>query len=165
MLTFLAVPFLTIFYNSPVPLVMAETVVFMPFTMRLLATSLIQQHNDLMEASHLSGANILRTVRSIVVPLWGPALLYAGSVVFILSYGQLGAAVLLVTPNFPVVSTEIFGYWQHGEVTEVAALNIVALLIPILIVGLAWLVFSFRLPRIRAVASSSVTSPIPDVLG
>jgi iron(III) transport system permease protein len=163
LITFLAVPFLTIFYNSPVPLVVAETVVFMPFTMRILATSLIQLHNELMEASHLSGANILTTIRSIVAPLWGPALLYAGSVVFILSYGQLGAAVLLVTPNFPVISTTIFGYWQHGEVTEVAALNMIALLVPIIVVGVAWLAFSFRLPRVGA--RERYVAQVPDVIG
>jgi len=137
LLTVLSIPGLAaIAYGTKALMVVAEVIVFLPITMRVLSSALIQVQDELLEASTLSGAGVGRTIRSILVPILKPAILYAASVVFVFSYRELGAIIFLVPNNTSVVPNVSFTFYISGGYPMLSALNIVALVIPLLMVYL-----------------------------
>src|SRR5436309_2791164 len=58
---------------------------FMPDTVKVLSTSLMQIHRELEEAAWLCGRGTLGTIRSIVLPLARPGVMAAMTLLFILS--------------------------------------------------------------------------------
>ena len=132
LLTTLSIPVLgPQLYGTPIPMLVADVIIFMPFVLRLLSSALIQIQDELLEASTLAGASLLRTIRLILLPILRPALLYAAAIVFILSYKELGAAILLISSNTLLIPTVTFGYWTSGGYNVVAALNMLTLLVPL----------------------------------
>jgi iron(III) transport system permease protein len=138
LVTFVSVPGVKLLYSTAVPLIVAEMIVFLPFALRILSSALIQIQNDLLEASSISGAGPLQTGRRILLPLMRPALLYAAAAVFVLSFRELSAVILLVTANTTLIPTATFSYWVTGNQGQVAALNIVSLLAPLAVVLVAF---------------------------
>jgi iron(III) transport system permease protein len=142
--TFVTVPGVSALYNTYVPLLAAEMIVFLPFSIRIFSSALIQLPDDLLEASRVTGAGSLQTFNKVVLPLLRPALLYAGAVVFVLSFRELGSVVLLVTPGTNLISTAIFSYWSEARFGVVAAVNMVAMIGPMIVVAVAFLLFTPR---------------------
>jgi iron(III) transport system permease protein len=137
LLTVLSVPGLAnTVYGTKGLLVIAEIVVFLPITMRVLSSALIQVQDELLEASTLSGAATRRTIRSVLVPIIRQAILYAIAVVFVFSYRELGAIIFLVPSNTNVVPNVSFTFWVSGGYPMLAALNIVALVVPLVVICL-----------------------------
>jgi iron(III) transport system permease protein len=145
LLTVLSVPGLArIAYGTRSVMVVAEVICFLPLTMRMMTSSLIQIQDDLLDASLLSGASTLRTVRRIVQPILRPVIVSAIGVVFVLSYRELGAVVLLVANNTVIVPYSSFVFWVYGGYPMLSALNMVTLVVP-----LALLLVAFGLNRGR----------------
>lgn len=122
-----------VLYGSIWVMFIASVVAFLPLVTRLLTSALIQIQDDLLHASTLSGASRWTTVRRIVVPLLRPAIASAAAVVFLQSYRELGAIVLLVSTNTNLVPFIIFSYLRGGNFTDVAALNMLSLIVPVLL--------------------------------
>lgn len=135
LITLVSVPGLSLLYNSWVPMIVASAVVFLPFAVRTLSSSLIAQPDSLTEASLASGAGHLRTMRSITIPILGPAIGGAALLVFMYSLRELAAVALLVRPGLSLVPTQIFGYLQTGAFPRANALNVVSLVLPAVLVA------------------------------
>jgi iron(III) transport system permease protein len=137
LLTVLSIPGLApIAYGTKGLMVVAEILVFIPLGMRMMSSAIIQLQDELLEASRMGGAGLARTVRSIVLPLLRPAIIYTLSVTFVLAYRELGAVVLLVARNTTVVPFASLTFWVTGGFTQLAALNVVTLIVPLVFVGL-----------------------------
>jgi len=108
-------------YGTSILLIMAYIVVFLPYAMRALTNSMIQIHSELEEAARVSGASSLAAIRKVALPLLRPALINTIMLVFIQSYRQLGAAVLLVTPETFVLPVVILHWWSSGLLVALAA--------------------------------------------
>ncbi len=135
LLTALSVPGLAkTIYGTPYMMYIAEVIVFLPITMRVLSSALIQVQDELLEASRLSGASLGRTVRSILIPIVRPAMLYSASVVFVFSYRELGAIIFLVPSNTSVVPNVSFTFYVSGGYPMLSALNVVALVVPLVLI-------------------------------
>ena len=148
LITTLSIPGLgPIAYGTAIPMIVAETVVFLPFAVRFLSSALIQVQDELIEASTISGATALRTGALIIAPLLRPAIAYTAAIIFLLSYRELGAVVLLVTPNTNLISSLTFNTWTEGGYNEVAALNIITLVVPLIFLVIAFLLASVRRSR------------------
>ena len=167
LLTVLSVPVLVkSIYGTPYLMYVAEIIVFLPITMRTLSSALIQVQDELLEASRLSGARFGRTVRAILLPILRPAILYTASVVFVYSYRELGAIIFLVPSNTSVVPNVSFTFYVSGGYPMLSALNIVALIIPLVLICLF-----VGLARIGTRASSKANrvvlsaQPIPALEG
>ena len=102
-------------------LILAYIVVFLPYGMRTMANSMIQIHSELEEVATVSGASSLTSMRKIMLPLLRPALINTLMLVFIQSYRQLGAAILLVTPSTFVLPVVILHWWASGLLVALAA--------------------------------------------
>jgi ABC-type Fe3+ transport system permease subunit len=63
-----------------------------------------------------------------------PSLINAILVAFVIGFRELAAVALLITANTPLYPTLTFSYWMTGQVGEVAALNIIAVVVPLIFV-------------------------------
>lgn len=108
-------------YGTMTMLILAYIVVFLPYGMRTMANSMIQIHSELEEVATVSGASSLTSMRKIMLPLLRPALINTLMLVFIQSYRQLGAAILLVTPSTFVLPVVILHWWASGLLVALAA--------------------------------------------
>jgi iron(III) transport system permease protein len=131
--TFVSIPGLSSIYSSPIPLVLAQLVVCLPFALRIISSSVIQLHDEMVEASAMSGAGWGRTVRSVILPLLRRSIVYAFLATFILAFREFGAVVLLVTANFSLLPTLTYSLWFDSMNGPVSALNMLALFTPIVV--------------------------------
>ncbi|WP_460846042.1 ABC transporter permease [Phytohabitans suffuscus] len=167
LITVLFVPGLVVAYGTDVPLVIASVIVFLPFAMRIIASATIQVGDELLEASRVSGARWLRSMVTVMVPLLGVAITNAAIFVFVQSFRELGAVVLLISPSQILLPVKIFSSWEEGEVTSVAVLNVLSAVIPLAVLVV---VFSARrlfgaARRARARAASTVDHVQTEVRG
>lgn len=95
-------------------LVLAYLIIFLPFSVRTMTNSLIQIHSELEEAARTSGASWEVGFFRITMPLLKHALINTFIFVFIQSYRQLGAAVLLVAPGTIVFPVIIMNFWTSS---------------------------------------------------
>lgn len=159
LLTVLSVPGLApIAYGGKAVMIVAMIITFLPLTMRMMTSSLIQIQDELIDASILSGASVLRTIRLVLLPILRPVILYAIGVVFVMSYRELGAVVLLVANNTVIVPYTSFVFWETGGYPMLSALNMVTLIVPLVL-----LLISFGLNRTRRGSDRTIESPVAAV--
>ena len=108
-------------YGTPAILVIAYVTRFMPHITRLFSGVVIQFHQELEESARVCGSSFISTIRRIVLPLLKPSLLSAWVYAFIVSFRELSASVLLVSPGTEVVSVFLWGLWVNGEDRQFAA--------------------------------------------
>jgi iron(III) transport system permease protein len=117
-------------YNSIYPLIVADVVVLLPFSIRIISGAVLQLHDDLIEAPRVLGSGIARSVRTIILPLLRVSLLSSAVLIFALSFRELGAVVFLTGPNTVLLPTLIFQQWETGQqLGPVAALNILSVVV------------------------------------
>ena len=127
----MGVAFLQVFVNLPFPIygtllsvIIASTVRYLPYGMRYSYAGVLQIHDELEEASKLSGARQSVTFLRIVLPLIVPALTTCWLFVFLLSVRAVSMPILLVGPDSQVVAVTLFDLWENGQVTELAAMGV-----------------------------------------
>ena len=165
--TILFVPGLVTFYVSPIPMVIALTVAFLPYSVRILSGALIQVHDDLIDSARISGAGQARGAVTIAAPLVRVALFSAFIYIFANAFRELGSIVLLVPPNMTLLPTLIFVQWEQGQnFGLVAALNVTSFLMSsgLLAVGAVVVWFGARWRRVRA-ETELVPVPSPPIPG
>jgi iron(III) transport system permease protein len=167
LITVLFVPGLVVAYGTNLPIVIASVIVFLPFAMRIIAGATIQVGDELLEASRVSGARWLRSMATVMVPLLGVAITNAVIFVFVQSFRELGAVVLLISPSQILLPVKIFSSWEEGEVTSVAVLNVLSAVIPLVVLvvvfGIRRLIGAAR--RARARVTSTVDHVQTEVRG
>jgi iron(III) transport system permease protein len=138
LVTFVSMPGARLFYNTYAPMILAEVVIFLPFAVRVMSSALIQVDNSLLEAGVMSGSGRSKVLRDILLPILSPAVINALALVFVLSFRELGAVVLLVAANTVLVPTVTFDYWIAADLGAVAALNLLAFFVPAIAMGVVW---------------------------
>jgi iron(III) transport system permease protein len=125
-----------VLYGTLWILLIAFVTRYIPYGIRYTHSGLLQLHKELEEASYVSGASWLSSMRRIVVPLITPSFLGGWVFIFLLSAKELSMSVLLVSPQTPVVSVAIFELWENAQVGELAAFGVIwsAILVSIAIV-------------------------------
>ena len=98
---------------------------YIPYGIRYTHSGLLQLHKELEEASYVSGASWISSMRRIIVPLITPSFLGGWIFIFLLSAKELSMSVLLVSPQTPVVSVAIFELWENAQVGELAAFGVI----------------------------------------
>jgi len=113
---------------------------YIPYGIRYTHSGLLQLHKELEEASYVSGASWLDSMRRIILPLITPSFLGGWIFVFLLSAKELSMSVLLVSPQTPVVSVAIFELWENAQVGELAAFGVIW---TVILVSVAVLYYAF----------------------
>lgn len=90
---------------------------------------------ELEESARTIGASWWKSIASITVPLLKLSLVSGWMLVFITSFRELSASVLLYSPNSEVIAVTILTLFEEGEFEALAALSILILCITLLFVA------------------------------
>lgn len=91
-------------------------------------------HPELEDATRIIGANRLRALKDVTVPLARSGLIAAWSFIFIGVIRELSASILLFTPQSKVVSVVIFDLKEEGQIGAIAVLGILLLAVSFVII-------------------------------
>jgi len=129
--TFLFFPGVNTLYGTIWPVIFALLIIRLPHSTRIISGNLIQISNEMEEAARVAGASWTRTMRTVILPLLKLGLTNSVVFVFIQSVKELGAPILLVTAQTPVLMVLLMNmYGQHpGLQYEVAAAAVMVTLI------------------------------------
>jgi iron(III) transport system permease protein len=106
-------------------LVLAFIARYLPYGIRFSHSALLSLSKELEEGALASGASWFQMVRHVVVPLILPALLAGWIYIFLITFKELGIALLLYSPGSQVVAVTIWELWDNGHVGELAAFSLV----------------------------------------
>ena len=113
---------------------------FVPDTVKALSTSFLQIHRELEEAAWVSGAGLLGTIRTIVLPLARPGVLAAMTLLFVLSIRELGSSLFLYSSETTVMAVLLLDYYEGGNIGKAAAFSLIQTALLGILIGVAqWL--------------------------
>lgn len=112
-------------------LLIAYVVKFMPLAVRTISTNLQQVDVSLEEASRMVGGSRLRTFLRITTPLVLPGALASGFLIFVPSFRELGASILLSGPGTEVVAFVMMTSWGSVSFEVVCTLGVITLLMTV----------------------------------
>lgn len=122
--------------GSPAMVVVAHSLVAMPFVARAVAAQLRSLDPRLREAAAMLGANPLRTFLAIDLPLTWRSMLAGGVFAFAVSMGEFGATLLIARPEYPTIPLAIFRYLgQPGALNYGQALAMATILMAVTATG------------------------------
>lgn len=119
-------------------LLIAHVVVCLPYAFRSVLSVLQSFDIALEEAGQSLGAGPVRSFLLITVPIIWPGILSAWLFGFIVSFGELNAALFLTGPGVTTLPIETFSYLQfQGSQLVVAAASTIQVLIIIVLLAVA----------------------------
>jgi iron(III) transport system permease protein len=118
-----------IVYGSALIIVLGYIARFIPFLIISTKSGLRQVGPSLEEVAFLATTRWTRVMRRIVVPLSSRSLIAGFFIVFILSFGELGATLLVIPPGRETVPIKIYNLMHYGADQMVAALCLILILI------------------------------------
>ncbi len=140
----LGVSLMYVYLTVPIPiygtiwiLLVAYTTKYMPFGIRATTTSIIQIHNELEEASALSGGSWIQTFRRITLPLLIPGFIAGWLYIAMVSLRELSTSILLYSSKSVVLSIVVFDLLEGGEFSEISALGIIMIIILVILASVA----------------------------
>jgi len=134
-------------YGTVLLLVLAEAMLFVPFAVVALRSTIGLIEPSLEDSARALGLGPLRTVWRVTVPLARPGLAAAGVLVFAFVLGDLSTAQVLLPPGLTTLGTQFWA--DSGSVAFSAAAPYAAVLIVLAL--LATYVLMTRFGRVRAV--------------
>jgi iron(III) transport system permease protein len=94
---------------------------------RVLNGALIQVHPELEEAAYMSGGNTGSVLRSVLLPLLRPAMMYVWIWIALLSYRELALPAILAGKYNTTVALVVWDLWESGGLGKSAALTVIIL--------------------------------------
>ena len=110
---------------------------FIPDTVKALSTSLMQIHRELEEAAWVCGRSMPGTIATIILPLARPGVTAAMTLLFILSTRELGSSLFLYSSGSMVMSVQLLGYYEGGNLSITAAYSLVQVLLLGAVIGIS----------------------------
>jgi putative spermidine/putrescine transport system permease protein len=111
-------------------LFVAHIVVCLPYAFRAVLTSLQSFDTTLEEAGQSLGASPLKAFLRVTLPIIWPGVLAGWLFAFVVSFGELNAALFLTGPGVVTLPIEIFNYLQfQGNQLVVAAASALQVLV------------------------------------
>ncbi len=101
---------------------------FLPFTVRSVNAAILQIHQELEEASWVSGASRLATLRNVTFPLLLPALGNTWLWVAVHSMRDFSFPLMLVSYQNIVITSLLWSLWEEANLTGLSALAILLIL-------------------------------------
>ncbi|MET0500486.1 MAG: iron ABC transporter permease [Candidatus Binatia bacterium] len=116
-------------------LLIAYVTRYIPYGMRAASGSILQIHSELEEAASASGASWWETFKRVTLPLLRPGIAAGWIYICIVSFREFSTSVLLATGESRVLSILLFTMFEQGQVTIVAAIGILMIVVLLAIVG------------------------------
>ena len=124
------------FYGTIWILALAFVARFLPDTVKVLTSSLMQIHRELEEAAWLCGRGTLSTIATITLPLARPGVIAAMTLLFVLSIRELGSSLFLYSSQTMVMAVHLLGYYEGGNFSVTAAFSLVQMVLLAVLIGL-----------------------------
>ena len=123
LITYTSRPF--VLYGTPWVMILAYVTLMIPFATRMQLSTLLALGRSYIEASRVSGAGVIRTYATIVLPLMRSSLSGSAALLFVLLTHEFTASLLVRSPTTRVMGTLLFDYWHNGSYPMVAAVALV----------------------------------------
>lgn len=122
--------------TSPLLVVIAHTLVALPFVVRSVLPAVRSIQPSLREAAAVMGASPLRVWREVDLPITSRALLVGAVFAFTISMGEFGATLFIARPNTPTMPIAIFRFLgQPGPLNYGQALAMSTILMAVCAIG------------------------------
>jgi len=114
--------------GSPALVVLAHTLVALPFVVRSVLPALQSIQQQLREAAALLGASPWRVWREVDLPIVARAMVVGGVFAFTISMGEFGATALISRPQYPTIPVAIYrllsqpGVGNYGQALAMSTL-------------------------------------------
>lgn len=119
-------------------LLLAHVTAHIPVALQFVTSALHRIHNDLEDASRVSGRTLLGTIRRINLPLMRPALIGCWLLIYVVILREISLVILLYNPSTIVLSVGLMDIWGSGFYPELAVYSLLLLvlgLVPVLLFG------------------------------
>ena len=103
-------------------LLLAHSMVAVPFAVRIMTTAFGAVPRDLEEAAWTLGATPFRAALRVTLPLAAPGAVAAGALCFLVSFDETVISLFLVGPRLSTLPVEMFRYAENRTDPLVAAL-------------------------------------------
>jgi iron(III) transport system permease protein len=123
LLTYTHKPF--VLYGTRWVIVLVYVTLMIPFATRMLSSGLAALGDSYTEAARVSGAGVIRTHLSILLPLLRPTIGGAAALMFILLSHEFAASLLVRAPTVNVMGTILYDYYQNGGYPLVAVISLI----------------------------------------
>lgn len=120
-----------------VGLIIGHLVICLPYAVRTIGVSLQAMPQNLERAAMNLGASRWVILREITFPLIKSGMFAGGVFAFIHSFNDINIALFLSTPRAQVVNIKVLGHLEHGFEPVIAAVAMLTLAIPLLLVFMA----------------------------
>lgn len=126
-------------YGGALMIVFGYTARYTPFIVKAYGPLLSQLHGNMRESARLAGASYTRYLRSILLPLAKPGILFAWGLGFVLALRELGTTLLVSPPGTQTLSNRIYVLLHYGadEIVYSLSLTLVFLTLAPLILSLS----------------------------
>jgi putative spermidine/putrescine transport system permease protein len=115
-------------------LVLAHTVITMPYVMRTVTAMLATFDRSIEDAARNLGANEWRTFAEVTLPMIKPGIIAGGVFAFIVSFDQFPVSLFLVQPGIVTLPIEIFNYLKYDFDPAVAAAASISIALTVAVV-------------------------------
>jgi iron(III) transport system permease protein len=105
-----------------------------PLCYMTCSDAMTQINFELEESARILGASWFKSILKITIPLLKISLASGWMLVFITSFRELSASILLYSPNSEVISVTVMTLFEEGEFEALAALSIVILAITLIFI-------------------------------
>ncbi|MDG6908473.1 MAG: iron ABC transporter permease [Nitrososphaerota archaeon] len=139
--TFLTIPGLGYIYGTNWILLFSLIIIWLPYAIRIVSTSLIQIADEMEEASSVLGGSWLRTFTRVTMPLLRNGMVNSFIYVMVDSFRELGAVVLLSNASSILLIVLILNLFE----TTASSLPVVAALSTLMTLMLAATIIVTRL--------------------
>jgi ABC-type spermidine/putrescine transport system permease subunit II len=139
------------FIDSFQRLVLAHTILTVPYTIRTVSATLYGLDPSYEEASRVMGAGQVRTFRRVLLPMLRPGIVVAALFAFIVSFGNFNLSIFLINGNTVTLPVRIFTYLGFQFDPSIAAISTVLLIVTVAVLTIAER--TVGLTRLRAFSS------------
>lgn len=116
-------------YNTLGFMVLVYVVMFLPYSIQYVSSSIIQIGSNLQAAGQVSGGSKMYVFRKITLPLVMKGVMGGWMMIFIISFRELVASSLIAPPNVLTVSTFIVREFEQGSVSVGMAMAVICVLL------------------------------------
>ena len=117
-------------------LIAGHVILTLPFTVRMVATSMFNFDRNLDRAARILGAGKLQRVRYVLFPLIKPGLFSGMILAFIISFNDVPLSLFLVRPGQTTLPITVINYFEYSLSPILAAVNVASLIFILLAIGL-----------------------------
>jgi putative spermidine/putrescine transport system permease protein len=117
-------------------LIAGHVVLTLPFTVRMVATSMFNFDRNLDRAARILGASKLQRVRYVLFPLIKPGLFSGMTLAFIISFNDVPLSLFLVRPGQTTLPIAVINFFEYSLNPILAAVNVSSLIFILLAIVL-----------------------------